>query len=140
MGQKSKEKIICKIYLSITNLFLNKVIDAIKNANLKKMFLQKTNGYAKLIDIIWDKDSRTGYTIIELTLVLIVDMYHIVRINKGKVVANLAKLFKKKRRRQICLEIESKIRKAFYNQIYKKTGCLSFLSGLAVKITKVNVG
>ena len=97
-------------------------------------------GYIKIIEKEWVEDSRIAYTLAELTLVLEVDMYHIVKMNKGKAIANIAKIFKKKRKNQVCSEIKKEIENGFYDEINKEAGLLAFASNLAVTVKKIMVG
>ena len=139
MGKKSVERIICKIYLNVSKPFVNRVLYAINNTNFKFKIEQQTFGYVKFIKKVLNKKTNLMNTLIELSLVLDVDMYNIIRINKGKVIANLAKMFKKKRKNQVCLEIKNKVIKNIKDEINKQTGILSFAQKFAITIENVIV-
>lgn len=139
MGKKSIERVICKIYLNVTNIFYGRLIETINNTNFKRKIEDPTFGYVKFIKKIINEKKERLSTLVELSLILDVDMYHIVRMKKGKVIANIAKIFKKKRKNQVCLEIKNEITQNLINEINKKSGIFSFASKLAITIENVIV-
>ena len=139
MGKKSVERIICKIYLNVSKPFVNRTLNAINKTNFKFKIQQQTFGYVKFIKKVLNKNTKFSSTMIELSLVLDVDMYHIVRIKKGKVIANIAKMFKKKRKDQVCSEIKQEIEQNIKEEIDKQTGILCFARDLAITIENVIV-
>ena len=64
---------------------------------------------------------------------------HLVRKKKGKLAAQIIKRFKKKRRKLVCKEMKKEIRKGFNDKISEKAGIFSGLSGIAVKVSNVEV-
>lgn len=167
MGKNSTEVLTCKIKLSITNVFLKKIKSSVKKANFGKIIADKTYGYAELLGQKWYDDkgifgniaSGTGFmpadiffsftgigavanaswTDVYIEYKLKVDLYHLVRKKKGKLAAQIIKRFKKKRRKLVCKEMKKEIRKGFNDKISEKAGIFSGLSGIAVKVSNVEV-
>ena len=112
MGKNSTEILTCKIKLSITNAFLNKIKTSIKKADFGKIIADKTYGYAELIGQKWYDDkgilgslasgsgftpagiffnltgigviSNASWTDVYIEYRLKVDLYHLVRRKKGR--------------------------------------------------------
>ena len=167
MGKNSTEILTCKIKLSITNAFLNKIKTSIKKADFGKIIADKTYGCAELIGQKWYDDkgilgslaagsgfvpadiflgltgigviAQASWTDVYIEYKLKVDLYHLVRIKKGKLVASIIKRFRKKRRKLICKEMKKEIRKGFNDKISEKAGIFSGISDVAVKVSDVDV-
>ena len=167
MGKNSTEILTCKIKLSITNAFLNKIKTSIKKADFGKIIADKTYGYAELIGQKWYDDkgilgslvsgsgftpagiffnltgigviSNASWTDVYIEYRLKVDLYHLVRRKKGRLAALIIKRFKNTRRKLVCKEMTKEIRKGFNDKISEKAGIFSGLSGVAVKVSNVEV-
>ena len=132
MGKNSTEIVNCTIYMNVSNLFVDKVINEFSKQEFKQNLNNETNGYIKIIDIKIIKKKYLITSSIEIYITFSVDMYHVIREKKGKAVANIAKLFKKKRRNKICEEIKNAMEKKFKEKIDNKAGWLGFAANLAI--------
>jgi hypothetical protein len=134
MGQKSKTNVVFEVCLSVTKLFHDKVKNEVKAANFGKMISEKTNGAAKLIDETWEYTNYFLYDHISIKYNVEIDLYHIVKNNYNKVVANVAKLMGNKRRGKVAETIRSEIEHSFRNSTE-----YSVFNYAAVKFIGVNI-
>ena len=167
MGLKSTETVTCRVKLSVTNAFLEKIKSAVKKANFGKIISDKTFRCAELVSENWADNggflgnlrnginsspaavffnftgigaiANASWTDVTIEYRIKVDMYHLVRYKKGRFVSLLIKKFRKLRRKLVCKEMEKEIKKGFEDKISEKAGFFSGLSGIAVKVANVEV-
>lgn len=166
MGLKSKERIKCSVVLSVTNAFLSKIKDAVRNANFNRIIKDKTQNNAIVLDEKWKEDggffgminrgtgtpvdiflgftglgaaAKVSWTDVHIDYEIEIDMYHIIRNKTNKIVAQILKILPAVRRRLIYKEMEKEIRKGFRENISNKAGIFSGISGLAVSVKSVSV-
>ena len=168
MGRRSHEKMCCKVVLSVTNAFLEKIKSAVKNARVDKIISDKTYGCAKVISERWNDDGgfmgnlRNGmnnmgpvgvffqasglgaavnlsWTHVTIEYRIKVDMYHLVRHKKGRLISQIIKRFPKLRRKLVYKEMVKEIRKGFEDKISDKAGFFSGVSGAAVTVKDIEV-
>ena len=153
MGKKSRQILTCKVNLSITNQFYDNVVQNIKDSNFGKIIADKTNNNAKVIDEKWVVDrgvlGNINQTINRggilgsllggpLTLVsgacwtnatiiykIEVDLYNLTKDRTNIVVAQVSKLFKKKRKKTIIDTMKTQIKDGFEDAIESSAGKLS---------------
>jgi hypothetical protein len=134
MGQKSKTNVVFEVRLSVTKLFHDRVKGEVKDADFGKMISEKTNGAAKLINETWEYTNYFLHDHISIKYEVEIDLYHIVKNNYNKMVANLAKLMGDKRRRMVAETIRAEIEHSFRNSTD-----YSVFNYAAVKFLGVNI-
>ena len=167
MGIRSKERIKCSVVLSVTNAFLSKIKDAVRKANFNSIIKEKTHNNALVLDERWRDDggflgminrgtgitpvdmflgftgfgaaAKVSWTDVHINYEIEVDMYHIIRHKTNKIVAHMLKILPAVRRRLIHKEMAKEIKKGFKENISKKAGIFSGISGLAVSVKSVSV-
>lgn len=166
MGRKSTENLTCTVTLSVTNAFLDKIKDAIRKADFNGIINGKTYGHARVIGEQWTDDGgffggiRNGlvsmgplgvilqgtplgavtslsWTDVTIKYKIKVDMYHLIKRKKGLLVAQVTKRFPRFRRKRVYKEMTREIEDGFNDNIRKKAGFFSGVSGLAVTVKSV---
>ena len=166
MGRKSTENLTCTVTLSVTNAFLDKIKDAIRKADFNSIIGEKTYGNARVIGEHWSDDggffggirnglNRMGpmgvflqgtplgaaanlsWTDVTIKYKIKVDMYHLIKCKKGLLVSQIIKRFPRFRRKRVYKEMTREIRNGFKDNIRKKAGFFSGVSGLAVTVKSV---
>jgi len=113
-------------------MYADDVKNSFKIDELNKELKKETQGYLKITKIMINEKKYVLTTHLEIAILFSADMYHLVKINKGKMTANLAKLFKKKRREEICNQIEKKFNEKMKNEISNRAGWRAFASPLII--------
>tara|TARA_B100000902_G_scaffold385241_1_gene426359 strand:+ start:790 stop:1290 length:501 start_codon:yes stop_codon:yes gene_type:complete len=163
MGRNSTKQITCRVKLSVTNAFLEKIKDAVRKADFDGIIRSKTWDCASVVREEWRDDGgvlggiRNGlgvfsnfipgvnavvnmsWTDVYITYTLKVDMYHLIRNKTNRVIAQVLKRLPPIRRRLIYKEMQREIKKGFKDKISQKAGFFSGVSGLAVVVKSVKV-
>ena len=166
MGKKSTENLTCTVVLSVTNAFLDKIKEAIRKADFNSIIGEKTYGNARVIGEQWTDDGgllggiRNGlvsigplgailqgtpigavanlsWTDVTIRYNIKVDMYNLTKCKKGLLVAQIIKRFPRFRRKRVYKEMVREIENGFNDNIRKKAGFFSGVSGLAVTVKSV---
>ncbi len=153
MGKKSRQILTCKVNLSITNQFYNNVVQNITDSNFGKIIAEKTNNNAKVIDETWDVDrgvlgsinqtltsggilgsilggpltlvSGASWTNATIIYKIDVDLYNLTKDRTNIFMAQMSKLFKKKRKKTIMDTMRTQIKDGFEDAIESSAGILS---------------
>ena len=169
MGKHSTEELTCEVILSVTNAFLDKIKSAVRNADFNSIISEKTYGNARVIGESWNDDGgifggiRNGlnnigpfgvflqsatplgaitslsWTDVHIKYRIKVDMYHLIKSKKGVLIAQIIKRFPRFRRKRVYAEMTKEIKNGFKDNISKKAGFFSGVSGLAVKVKSVEI-
>ena len=118
MGKKS---IIVKTFvvsLSITHIVHHLVKSQIISSDIGGMIYEQSDGAIKLINEEWKNKSYLGYDHVDIHYTLEIDRYNVVKNMYNRVFANLAKISKEYRDKNIYDTICAKIEKGFKDKLY----------------------
>tara|TARA_B100000029_G_C17102522_1_gene788436 strand:+ start:78 stop:584 length:507 start_codon:yes stop_codon:yes gene_type:complete len=166
MGKHSSEKFTCKVILSVTNTFVNRVEQSVKNSNFDNIIAEQTENCAKVIQEQWFFDrgilgninngvtgngifdsilratplgivSHVGWTNVTIVYTINVDIYNLIKKNKNTFCAVLSKLMKNKRRKIIMDTMKQNIMIGFNDAIANSPS--GILSPAVVTLKSVSI-
>tara|TARA_B100001964_G_scaffold44422_1_gene49451 strand:- start:430 stop:897 length:468 start_codon:yes stop_codon:yes gene_type:complete len=127
MGRKCYKHFSCKIKLSVTNAFLGQVEESIKSSDLYERIKSETFNNASIINEEWNYDHGMVYSYVYIRYKIKIDIYNLIKKMKGKIIASLSGLMKKKRNHIIIQTLKKNIETGFNDAISESpSGRLSF--------------
>ena len=137
MGRRSKEMLLCKVVLGITNgPIFNHVMRQIDAADVPFIVKNKTYGCCKIVDIKKDYNGGILSTDVTITYKLEMDMYCIIKKKTNKIISQVMKRFKSIRRRLVMKELKKEMERNFNNKIRDNAGGFA---GMVATVKSVEV-